>query len=205
MTTQSDHTDLVARLAKPGADILKNLTPTKIDLLHAAVGIAGECSELLEGYLTAEQQFNSEGIDKTNLIEELGDIEFYVAQARRNLFVERDELLGAGRVEAAYDFRRGVPGYAGDLRVVFEWIAIQGGQVLDKVKKVVIHDKPLVVYDIAVQLDALDGWLVNAYVALGVSRDDVLAANVLKLTKRYGSGSYSDQQAQKRADKAPGQ
>ena len=37
--------------------------------------------------------------------------------------------------------------------------------------------------------------------AIGVTREEVIEANVQKLGKRYASGKYSDKQAQDRADK----
>jgi len=37
---------------------------------------------------------------------------------------------------------------------------------------------------------------------LGITREEVLAHNIAKLSKRYSSGSYSDKHAQERADKA---
>jgi hypothetical protein len=37
---------------------------------------------------------------------------------------------------------------------------------------------------------------------MGITRDEVLAHNIAKLSKRYSSGSYSDKHAQERADKA---
>jgi hypothetical protein len=37
---------------------------------------------------------------------------------------------------------------------------------------------------------------------LGITREEVLAHNITKLSKRYSSGSYSDKHAQERADKA---
>ena len=42
------HPELVAALAKPGADIVATLTAEDAPSLHMAVGIAGEAGELLD-------------------------------------------------------------------------------------------------------------------------------------------------------------
>jgi len=76
---------MVLKLAKPGRDILNSLSPAKVDMLHAAVGIAGEAGELLDAVKKAVI-YNKE-LDVENLIEELGDLEFYMEQLRCNVLV----------------------------------------------------------------------------------------------------------------------
>lgn len=111
---------MVRKLAKPGIEILKELTDSRIDLLHAAVGVSGEAGELLDAI--KKHVIYNRPIDLENIIEELGDIEFYLEQLRGNTGVL-------------------------------------------------------------------------------ITREATLKANYEKLSKRYKSGTYSDSQAQKRADK----
>lgn len=59
-------------------------------LLHMAVGIAGEASELLEAVLA---HIDGDRLDRENCIEELGDIEFYMHGFRSGITVHRDETL----------------------------------------------------------------------------------------------------------------
>ncbi len=60
-------------------------------LMHAAVGIAGEAGEILDAI--KKHWVYNRPIDRENLIEELGDLEFYM-QAMRNLIdVTRDEVI----------------------------------------------------------------------------------------------------------------
>lgn len=113
------HPELVAALAKPGADIVATLTPEDAHALHMAVGIAGESGELLDAVKKAA--IYRKPIDRENVIEEMGDLEFYMEGLRQ--------------------------GY-------------------------------------------------------GITREEVLAHNIAKLSKRYSSGTYSDKHAQERADKA---
>lgn len=63
------------------------------DLLHMAVGIAGEAGELLQAVLS--HIFNNEPIDTENLIEELGDLEFFLEGLRQNQNIPRDVTISS--------------------------------------------------------------------------------------------------------------
>lgn len=76
---------MVLKLAKPGAAILESLDPAKVDLMHAAVGISGEAGELLDAVKKAV--IYNKPLDVQNIIEELGDMEFYMEQLRNNLLI----------------------------------------------------------------------------------------------------------------------
>lgn len=86
-----NHADLVRALKKPGADILAQMTAEKADLDHMAMGIAGEAGELVD----AIKRFTvySKPLDRENVIEELGDLEFFMEGLRQNLGITRDETL----------------------------------------------------------------------------------------------------------------
>lgn len=43
------------------------------------------------------------------------------------------------------------------------------------------------------------------HMAVGITREETIEANIAKLGKRYEGFNYSDQAAQTRADKEPGQ
>lgn len=66
---------MVQSLAKPGSDILKELTPLDCHLLHMVVGIAGEAGELLDAVKKAV--IYRKKIDRKNIKEEAGDLIFY--------------------------------------------------------------------------------------------------------------------------------
>ena len=85
------HLGLVLKLAKPGADIIASLTPEKADLLHMAVGVSGEAGELLDA--VKKHVVYNKPLDVNNVVEELGDIEFYMAKIRASLFLTRREIL----------------------------------------------------------------------------------------------------------------
>jgi len=85
------HPELVQALTKPGADIVATLTPNDAHLLHMAVGIAGEGGELLDAVKKAA--IYRKPIDRENVIEELGDLEFYMEGLRQGLGITRQEVL----------------------------------------------------------------------------------------------------------------
>ena len=83
--------EMVSILVKPGSDILKSLTPKQCDMLHMAVGVSGEAGELLDAVKKATVY--QKEIDRENIIEELGDLEFYMEGLRQNLAITREETL----------------------------------------------------------------------------------------------------------------
>ena len=62
-------------------------------MLHSAVGISGEAGELLDAI--KKTWVYGKALDHDNVIEELGDIEFYMEALRGLLGVTRDEIIAA--------------------------------------------------------------------------------------------------------------
>lgn len=94
MTTnliERDHASMVLQLAKPGSDILNEMTPKQAHLLHMAVGIAGEAGELLDA-IKKHCVYQKE-LDYENVVEELGDLEFYMEGLRNELSILRVNTL----------------------------------------------------------------------------------------------------------------
>lgn len=87
------HDEMVRVLVKPGADILRDLTPEKAHLLHMVVGVAGEAGELLDAI--KKHTVYCKEVDVTNVIEELGDLEFYMEGVRQALNLTREQTLEA--------------------------------------------------------------------------------------------------------------
>ena len=85
------HSKMVSRLKKPGDQINDSLSPKKCDLLHMAIGICTEAGELLDA--VKKHVFYEKDIDENNVIEELGDIEFYLEGIRQTLEISRNEVL----------------------------------------------------------------------------------------------------------------
>lgn len=187
MTTIT-HPALVAALVKPPLDIIVTLSEFGVDLWHGATGVAGECGELLE-CLTATPDMNK--VDRTNLVEELGDLYFYIEQVRRRAALGRGDISAARELIIAPD----------NIVNLAVQASIYGSQVLDTVKKCAIYNKTLNLFALEDQLNRLDVYLTAIEYAFGIKHEEVLQANIDKLSVRYASLSYSDKAAQERADK----
>ena len=77
----------------------------------------------------------------------------------------------------------------------------EAGEIVDCIKKHVIYQKPLDVENVKEELGDLLFYMSNLMQSVGLSFEEVLQHNIDKLSVRYASGSYSNAQAQQRADK----
>ena len=184
---KGDFTRMVDRLAKSPSAIQLSLTPAKIHLIHMAMGISGEAIELMGN------------TDQQNLIEECGDLEFYLCGASKDMgfykkLEDYTELFYQLVPKNRYTVEQAVVHFCGEFT--------------DLIKKYTIYNKPL---DAELN-DKLNEayWLIyraleDLYKVRGIPRPQVLEANIQKLSKgkdaRYKEG-YSDAAAQARADKA---
>ena len=91
--TQGEHSNMVRALRKPGTLLIEQLTPAKADLQHMAIGVAGEAGELLDA--VKKHTVYNKDLDLLNVIEELGDMEFYLEGVRQNTGITREECLVA--------------------------------------------------------------------------------------------------------------
>ena len=91
--TQIDqnHAAMVAELTKPAEEIIAEMTPRKANLIHMIMGVSGETGELLDA-IKKHVAYNKP-IDREHIIEELGDIEYYLQGLRAELGITRDTVL----------------------------------------------------------------------------------------------------------------
>ena len=108
---QITHPQLVAALTKPGADILRSLTPEKCNLLHLASCVAPEGGELFDAI--KKHVFYEGELNRANVIEECGDIAFYLQGIYQALGITHEEVLAANiaKLRARYEKKTGVLGY----------------------------------------------------------------------------------------------
>lgn len=99
------HARMVEQLKKPGEDILTQMTPIKADLLHMGIGVQGEAGELSD----AIKRFAIYGkdLDRENVIEELGDIEFFIEGIRQALSITREQTLAANMAKLGVRYADG--------------------------------------------------------------------------------------------------
>ena len=91
------HEEMVGRLKKPGTAILETMSPDRCDMLHMAGCICEEAGELFSAI--KRHVFYNKPLDMTNVIEEFGDLEFYMEGLRQCLGVTRKKTLLANVVK----------------------------------------------------------------------------------------------------------
>jgi NTP pyrophosphatase (non-canonical NTP hydrolase) len=107
-----NYEDMVRTLIKPGEDILASLTPEKCDLWHVASAAPGEASELFDA--VKKYVIYGKTLDRENIIEELGDLKFFVTRIMQILGitaeeVERHNIL---KLSTRYKFEKGTMKYS---------------------------------------------------------------------------------------------
>ena len=80
-------------------------------------------------------------------------------------------------------------------------MSVAASAILDAIKKSAIYEKELNVTEVFTQLDKLNYATKLLRSALMITREQTITANIEKLGKRYSSGSYTNEDAQIRADK----
>lgn len=85
------HDELVRALAKDGSTIAQEMTGKDAHIMHMAIGISGEAVELLDA--VKKRVIYRKDLDLLNVIEELGDIEFYLEGLRQGLGITREICL----------------------------------------------------------------------------------------------------------------
>jgi len=206
ITIENYASDFVAKLTKPPHLILASLVLSgdvnfdsyddyaescgKIHLLHMAIGVTGEVVEFMEACVIQDAD------ESDTVVEELGDILFYLVGMFRELKLEG----------YWYDY---LPDGYGDNSLTespltgYESFVLAAGNLLDAVKKAVIYNDdtklPLIqnCWRECMKEFQTALWHLLDYNLLGA----VIAHNVDKLSKRYKELTYSDEAAAVRADK----
>lgn len=191
------HDEMVAKLAKSGSDILEDLTPLDCHINHMTVGIIGEVGELIDALITPA----GVGIDIENVVEELGDIEFYAEGLRQAFNWDRDYVLN-NHVGHSYN---DLASTMSPTHHICNTLAIQAADLLDVIKKGVIYRKGYDLHIIGMRLGNIEVLLELIREGVVVTREQTIQANIDKLAERYKGFQYSDKAAQERADKAGGE
>jgi NTP pyrophosphatase (non-canonical NTP hydrolase) len=89
MSDHVSYSEFVAALVKPGELIRKEMTNEQAHLMHMAIGLAGEVGELLDAI--KKNVIYRKPLDRENVVEELGDIGFYLTALHDALNVSKSE------------------------------------------------------------------------------------------------------------------
>ena len=87
------HREFVRNLCKPGSVIAEELTPEDCHRLHMAIGISGEAGELLDAVKKAT--IYRKPLDIANIVEECGDLLFYIAGMLDSIGVDMESAMSA--------------------------------------------------------------------------------------------------------------
>lgn len=181
VTVMNPYCDMVRKLFKP--------LPTFQDQAHhATTGLVGETGELRAA------------TDRTNIIEEVGDLRFYQVALQQ-------QMPGApGQIELTLEVTSSAQ-YSPTLGTVLDNLHIICADLIDLTKKPWLAKIDLPTFPIWQKLSLLEINL-QYFVGevLGMTMQEIEEANMQKLLKgkkaRYASGVHSDEQMINKADKA---
>ena len=82
---------MVKKLTKSPKLILESLSPHKVHLLHMASKLCSEAGEIMDAI--GKHIYYEKDLDLENILEELGDIEYYLEGLRQGVKISRDSAL----------------------------------------------------------------------------------------------------------------
>lgn len=85
------HPELVKALCKNGACISLEMTGRRAHLLHMASKLCSEAGEIMDA--VGKHVFYNQPLDVDNVVEELGDLEFYMEGLRQSIGYSREGIL----------------------------------------------------------------------------------------------------------------
>jgi NTP pyrophosphatase (non-canonical NTP hydrolase) len=85
------YSKFVKSRTKSSSEIVTLFNASKAGLIHAVMGICGEAGELLDS-IKKTTIYNKE-LDIDNIVEELGDLEFYMEMLRQEIDLTREFIL----------------------------------------------------------------------------------------------------------------
>jgi NTP pyrophosphatase (non-canonical NTP hydrolase) len=105
MSNTTPYQQFVNSLVKPGAEIVRQLTPHQAHLLHMAVGVSGEAGELLDA--VKKHCMYQKPIDLNHVKEEAGDILFYLTGLLNELDLSLEDCINANKEKLSRRYASG--------------------------------------------------------------------------------------------------
>lgn len=91
MNTTKSYEEFVQSLCKDPNVIKQELTAHDCHAIHMMMGLLGESGELMDA--VKKYSIYRKPMDREHVVEELGDIEFYLQGLRNGLDITREEVL----------------------------------------------------------------------------------------------------------------
>jgi len=107
---------MVQDLLKDPNAILNGLTPDQLIKFIQFLGLAGEVGELIDAI--KKHTMYTQSIDYNNVVEELGDIEFYLQVLRESCYITREQTLGANILKLRKRYAKGYSDEAAKERAI---------------------------------------------------------------------------------------
>jgi NTP pyrophosphatase (non-canonical NTP hydrolase) len=105
MSNTTPYQQFVNSIVKPGDEIIRQLTPHQAHLLHMAVGVSGEAGELLDAI--KKHCVYQKPINMENVLEEAGDILFYLTGLLNNLDISLEDCINANIIKLSKRYPNG--------------------------------------------------------------------------------------------------
>lgn len=185
MDYQKDSQFCALKVEEP---LKERITLDTLTLLHGAMGICTEVSEINEAY--SNENFAVPLIDVVNLREEVGDICWYVAYIANALDYELD--WGFGESEKS-DYQADIMGLYADNHE----LSIVSGKILDSLKRNIFYGVEINVDELKENVSKLVPILCRMAYSAGADFSVVAKKNIEKLRKRYDE-KFSEEAAVKR-------
>lgn len=100
-----EYSKMVEALVKDPEQIAAEVHGREAALIHMVMGISGEAGELLDAI--KKYVIYNKTLDVTNVVEELGDLEFYMEGLRQVLHLDRSAILQANKDKLAVRYAEG--------------------------------------------------------------------------------------------------
>lgn len=105
---EEQHETMVRDLASPPFKLASEFaacSSSELNLAHGIIGISTEAGELLDAF--KKRLAYGTPFDRVNLIEELGDLEFYISLCRQALSVTRETVLSVNHDKLTTRYKDG--------------------------------------------------------------------------------------------------
>jgi NTP pyrophosphatase (non-canonical NTP hydrolase) len=111
---QVNYQEFVRGLIKPGEVVAASLSAQDADAIHMIMGVCGEAGELLDSIKKAA--IYRKPYDIENIVEELGDIEFYLCGLRNTFGLDRQVILARNVAKLQKRYPKGYSNEAAQAR-----------------------------------------------------------------------------------------
>jgi hypothetical protein len=181
-------------LAKDGEKLAEfsGKSPGVLHRLHMAIGISSEVGEIIEC-------ITDPGMEREDLLEEIGDYEFYAFGLRDDIDLSREDVLNWLK-----DERLAMDSW-GESMCEENRMAAASGRVLDLIKKEWAYEQTvdyLAENGLIYWLAKLEEAVMDICLAERVTRAEALEHNWNKLGQRYRDHKFTNEAAEARADKS---